>query len=151
MTKCLQESRMREICTSGSMRGSGRTALRATPLPLSTLPPLREAPLMVSKRGFAALDSEFVHHAKAQRCAKERQFRAASTSMKIQPLREERLSTPHRRRRSAGDHLLTGDDWEASPIDSSDLMWCIRQSVRWWEWNLVRGEAWRDMTSDLGR
>ena len=27
MTKCSQESRMRETCTSGSMRGSGRTAL----------------------------------------------------------------------------------------------------------------------------
>ena len=35
MTKCSQESRMREICKSGSMRGSGRPAAR--PLPLSTL------------------------------------------------------------------------------------------------------------------
>jgi len=38
MTKGLQESRMREICTSGSMRGSGRRALfRKCPLSLSTL------------------------------------------------------------------------------------------------------------------
>jgi hypothetical protein len=35
----LQESRMREIRTSGSMRGSGRRALlRKRPLSLSTLP-----------------------------------------------------------------------------------------------------------------
>jgi hypothetical protein len=35
MTKCLQESRMREICTSGSMRESGRpTLLRNVPATL---------------------------------------------------------------------------------------------------------------------
>ena len=50
MTNGLQESRMREICTSGSMRGSDGRGIACNGRPsLSTLPSLRDTGLPIHR------------------------------------------------------------------------------------------------------